>query len=185
VPPKATPSLSPRRPSEIAGQSEVLDPDPPTRRTESREDGLIHRMKRRLYRKSRIFVSVVFRAGGVVREAVEASCRCSGNGCCTGSAGDRCRGSPGRVGWLCCRRRLPSVIVTGGLEPQTTSRALTGWGRRIGRAPRCWVALGLDIMTFADRPPPEPGGGSQLLTRLCGHETRIALNTAAELRRDM
>jgi hypothetical protein len=88
---------------------------------------------------------VVFSAGGVVREAVEASCRCSGNRCCTGSAGDRCRGSPGRVGWLCCRRRLPSVIVTGGLEPQTTSRVLTGWGRRIGPAPRCWVALGLDI----------------------------------------
>jgi hypothetical protein len=46
------------------------------------------------------------------------------------------------------------------------------------------VTLDLVIVTFADGPRPEPGAGSQLLTRLCGHETRIALNTAAELRGD-
>jgi hypothetical protein len=58
-----------------------------------------------------------------------------------------------------------------------------GTGSSISR-PTGRVALDLDIVTFADRPPPKAGAGNELLTRFCGHEARIALNKAAELRAD-
>jgi hypothetical protein len=37
-------------------------------------------------------------------------------------------------------------------------------------------------VTFADWPPSEAGAGKELRTRLCGHEARIFLSKATELR---
>ena len=39
------------------------------------------------------------------------------------------------------------------------------------------VALDLDVVTFADRPPPKAGAGNELLTRLCGPKQPGLLST--------
>jgi hypothetical protein len=57
-------------------------------------------------------------------------------------------------------------------------------GAASGNVQRDGGALDLGIMTFSDRPPPEPEAGSQLLTRCSGHETEIASGTATEQRGD-